>query len=118
MPAMKERYQQTFTVPAASASYAFERMTFGHRSAGMPEDSFMGVTVSVDTSVATMVVELWLPKVGTVAGSIIDDDYKYSGKSIGATGAETWPLAAYPGAQIRVKSGGTGGSAVLSGSAF
>ena len=65
-----------------------------------------------------MVVELWLPRIGATKGSMIDDDYKYSGKAFGASGAETWALAGYPGAQIRVKSGGTGGTAVVSCSAF
>lgn len=121
MSQVKERYRQTFTVPSASGSYAFERITFGAVASGMAEDSFQGVTVSVDTSVTGMSVELWLPRVGAGTkhpSAYVDDDYKFSGKFIGATGAETWALAGYPGAQIRVKSGGTSGSAVVSASAF
>lgn len=117
MSAVKEKYQVTFSLPAESGSYSAERITFGDVASGMVEDSFQGVTVSVDTSVATMVVELWLPKVGSTYPRI-DDDYKYTGKSIGATGSETWALAGYPGAQIRVKSGGVAGDPVISASAF
>jgi hypothetical protein len=118
MPAVKEWGDQSFTVPAASGSYAPERWTFGDVKAGQPWDAFQGVTASVHTSVATMVVELWIMRTGATKGSVIDGDYKYSGKSFGATGMETWALAAYPGGQIRVKSGGTAGTAVVSCSAF
>ena len=118
MSVVKEKMDQTFTVPAASGSYAFERGTVGDVKAGMVQDTFQGITVSVYTSVAAMVVELWLPRIGATPGALIDADYKYTGKSIGATGSETWKLAGYPGAQIRVKSGGTAGTAVVSISAF
>jgi hypothetical protein len=118
MAAVKEYADQTFTVPAASGSYAPERWTCGDVKAGQPWDAFQGVTASVYATVASMTVELWLPRFGATKGSMIDGDYHYSGKSIGATGSETWALAAFPGAQIRVKSGGTAGSAVVSCSAF
>ncbi len=118
MPAVKESGDQTFMVPAASGSYAPERWTCGDVKAGQPWDAFQGVTASVYASVTGMVVELWLPRFGATKGSMIDDDYKYTGKFIGATGAETWALAGYPGAQIRVRSGGTAGTATVSCSAF
>ena len=118
MSAMKKLDDQTFTVPSASGSYAFQRWTFGDVAAGMPWDAFQGVTVSVASTVATMTVELWLLRANATKGSVIDSDYTYSGKSIGATGSETWSLAGYPGGQIRVKSGGTGGTAVVTCSAF
>lgn len=118
---VKERQRVSFTVPAASGSYAFERLTFGVVPDGVPEQSYFGVTASVDASVASSTIELWLPRVdaGTKHPStFIDSDYQYSGESIAATGAETWTLAGYPGAQIRVKSGGTGGTVTVSASAF
>lgn len=118
MAAVKERGDQTFTVPSASGSYAFERWTCGEVRTGQAQDAFQGVTVSVYTSVSDMVVELWLPRIGAIPGALVDGDYTYTGKFIGATGSETWALAAYPGAQIRVRSGGTGGTAVVSCSAF
>jgi hypothetical protein len=118
MALCKERGQMTFSLPAASGSYSAERITVGAVRSGMPEDAFQGITISVDTSVSGMSCELWLPRVGKAAGTLLDTDYKYTGKSIGATGSETWALAGYPGAQIRVKSGGSAGSPVLSYSAF
>jgi hypothetical protein len=84
----------------------------------MVQDSFQGVTASVYTTVAGMTCELWLPRIEATPGSLIDSDYQYTGKSIGATGSETWALAGFPGGQIRVKSGGTAGSGVVSCSAF
>lgn len=119
MSVAKEKGQKTFSLPAASGSYSAERITVGAVKSGMVEDSFQGITISVDTSVSGMTCELWLPKVGRSAGEVVlDADYKYTGKSIGATGSETWALAGYPGAQIRVKSGGSAGSPVISYSAF
>lgn len=118
MAAVKKLDDQAFTVPSASGSYAFERWTFGEVASGMPWDAFQGVTVSVATSVTGMSVELWLLRANATKGSVIDSDYTYAGKSIGATGSETWALAGYPGGQIRVKSGGTSGSAVVTCSAF
>jgi len=118
MSVSKERADQTFAVPSTSGSYAPERWTFGDVKAGMPWDSFQGVTASVYTTVTGITCELWLPRIGATAGSLIDSDYHYTGKSIGATGSETWALAGFPGGQIRVKSDGTSGSAVVSCSAF
>lgn len=117
MSVRKEGYQVSFTVPSTSGSYAPERIAFGEVAEGMPQDSFQGVTASVDTSVASMVVELWLPAFNADYPRV-DGDYKFSGKSIGATGSETWALAGYPGAQIRVKSVGSAGTAVISATAF
>lgn len=121
----KEMDRVTFAVPVTGGSYAPERLTFGDRAAGRSWDSFQGVTASVDETVAGMVVELWLPRVPmagdawTTTGHRLDTDYKYSGQALdAATGAETFTLAGWPGAQIRVKSGGTAGSAVVSGTAF
>jgi hypothetical protein len=122
MSVVKERYRLAFTVPSTSGGYAFERITFGAVRSGQPEDSFQGVTAMIEGSgVATAVLELWLPRLD--AGSkhpsdFIDSDYSYAGKSVTATGGETWPLAGYPGAQIRVKSGGTSGTMTVSATAF
>ena len=123
--AVKEQARQSFTVPAASASYAFERLTFGEVAAGVPPDSFFGMTAVVDTAVAAATVELWLPRIdaGTKHPStFIDSDYVFSGETIPVTvaipGAETWALAGYPGAQLRVKSGGTSGTLTISATAY
>jgi len=121
MSVVKEKVRLSFTVPSASGSYAFERITFGAVASGQPEDSFQGVTASVDASVAASSVELWLPRLdaGTKhPSSFVDSDYQYSGKSLSVSGAETWVLAGFPGAQIRVKSGGTSGTCTVSATAF
>ncbi len=116
---VKEAYRQSFTVPAASGSYAFERIAFGEVPAGLAPDSFQGCTVSVDSSVTSMVVELWLGRVGITSGEHIDSDYTYSGQALdAATGAETFVLAGWPCFQIRVKSGGNAGTAIISATAF
>lgn len=117
MSVRKEMQTVTFSLPSTSGSYSAQRLTFGEVGSGQAKESYQGITVSVDTSVASMTVELWLPSVAADV-PFIDGDYTYSGKSIGATGSETWALAGYPGCQIRVKSGGTGGSPVLSASVF
>lgn len=117
MSTRKQMGTRTFSLPAASGSYSAERLTFGEVASGQAKESYQGITVVVDTTVASMSVELWLPSVAADY-PFLDDDYKYSGKSIGATGSETWALAGYPGCQIRVKSGGTAGSPVISASVF
>jgi len=117
--ATKEKYKMSFTVPAASGSYAPERIAFGEVKSGQAPDSFQGVTAAVLTTVASATVELWLPRVDIAGGTHLDTDYTYSGQALdAATGAETFVLAGWPGAQIRVKSGGSAGTMVVSASAF
>lgn len=112
--------RQTFAVPATSGQYAPERITFMPPAgpAGIRVDplDLVGVTALIESNTATgAVLELWLPKVGTVSPGV-DADYVYSGKGI-TSGAETWPLASYPGAQLRARSAGTAGSMAVSASA-
>ena len=109
----QERVKQSFTVPGASGSYAFERLTFGEMGSGQARLKVEGITVSVFSSVASSQVEIWLPRVDA-SYPITDSDYTYSGWSIAASGALTMPLADYTGVQVRVKSGGTSGTAVVS----
>lgn len=111
----RELKQQSFTVPGASGSYAFERLTFGEVASGQAHPIYLGITVSVDSSVASSQVEVWLPKVGATA-PYLDSDYQYSGWSLAASGALTQPLAGVTGVQVRVKSGGTSGTATVSAS--
>lgn len=115
---------ETLALAAASGSYAMGPR-FGGTADGVGWDSFQGVTIAVETSVATMVVELWLAKLGpAVAGTrsfaeYLNDDFVYSGQALdAATGAETFALAGWPCFEVRVKSGGTGGSPVVSATAF
>ncbi len=120
----KEYKVQTLALAAAANSYAMGPR-FGATGDGMAWDSFQGVTVAVETSVASMVVELWVAKLGPASAGTrsfaeyLNDDFVYSGQALdAATGAETFVLAGWPCFEIRVKSGGTGGSPVVSATAL
>ena len=118
----RERFRQVFNLTStANNAYAGERITFGVVPAGVREDSGIGgVTVLVETTCAAATVEMWLPRLqdGTTPASTIgitDGDFFYSGHNIvgSANGSFTHPLAAWPGAQIRVKGGGTTGTVTV-----
>lgn len=121
-------------VPPVAGDYASERITFGPDSTGMPDGSFCGITALIENGAPALVtVELWLAQVADsqVSGSDRTDlQYHYSGLVLapagvayaptGATasfGSATWPLAGWPGAQLRVKSGGSSGQMYLSATA-
>ena len=120
----KEMKVETLALPAAANAYAMGPR-FGATESGQAYDSFQGVTIAVETTVASMVVELWLAKLGPAqAGTrafadYLNDDFFYSGQALdAATGAETFVLAGWPCFEVRVKSGGTGGSPVVSATAL
>jgi len=92
-----------FAVPSGAGSYAPERITF------TSPESLFGITTLIEASPAAAVFELWLLKAGGVPAD--DGDFALYKNS---TGGETWPLAGWHGAQIRVKSGGNAGNATLS----
>ncbi len=110
---MAARYQdrQSFNVPATSGTYAPERITFGSASTNVIPDALLGLTSLLESAPTGATVEIWLPKLGAAVPAT-DADYFYSGDSH-TSGRLTVPLASYPGAQIRVKSGGTAGAAVV-----
>lgn len=105
----------SFTVGAVAGVYATEEIIFGGTSATR-SPSLTAVTALVETlGLATdAVVELWLLKIGGAPATA--GDWIYTGESL-TSGAETWPLASWPGAKIRVKSGGTAGTAIISAAA-
>lgn len=107
---------KSFAVPATAGQYAPEYILFGSTSPSTPSEPLLGVTALVESAPAGAVVELWLPKFTGNQPPTVPTDYVYSGWSI-TGGAETWPLASWRGALLRVKSGGTAGSAVVSASA-
>lgn len=113
-PRFKER--KTFVLSGATDSYAAEFITFGLRPSGdIVEGGLTGVTVMVESNVPGGIVELWLPKIGALDES---DDFFYSGRAIEDNVSETFSLAHYPGAQIRVKDpGGAGGNVIVNASA-
>lgn len=121
-------------VPNVAGDYAEQRLTFGACLSGDRERSFMGVTALIESCPAGASLELWLAQVadGTLAAeNRTDANYFFAGvavvparvasSSAGVTvsfGSATWPLAGYPSAQLRMRSGGVGGAAKFSGSAF
>jgi hypothetical protein len=129
----RERARVTMNVPVTSGDYASERITFGADQAGQIDGSFIGVTALLETCPAGATLELWLPQVadGTLSGSDrTDANYFYAGQVLGPAGvantptgatasfgSATWPLAGYPGAQLRAKSGGTSGGMTVSATA-
>lgn len=135
---VKEKGRKTFAVPAASGDYAAERITFGAVGSGEAGQSFMGVTLLIEGDAtacpAGASAELWLKQVGdgaVAASAMTDDNYFFAGRAVfpargaassaGVTvsfGHETWPLSGWPGAQIRVRSGGVPGSMTVSATAF
>lgn len=113
------KVRTSFTVPAGNGSYAPERITIPNAfNAALSETTcLLGVTALVEASGASgAIVELWLPKVGNGVTTGIDADYTYSGNFL-TSGSLTWPLASYPGAQIRVKSVGSAGTTVVNATA-
>lgn len=116
-----ESFRQTFTVPSTTnGAYALDRITFGVVPVGVREDPGIGgITVLVESTTTNAVVELWLARVqdGSTPASTVettDADFFYSGHSLTGLGSFTHPLAAWPGAQIRVKGGGTTGAVTVS----
>jgi hypothetical protein len=104
--------RQTFTVPVTSGQYAPEFITFAPGNTNTVPISLIGVTTLVESNVATAKVELWLLQKGadpTASGSyfLFNSD----------VGNATIALASYPGAQLRVKSGGTAGSMIVNATA-
>ena len=113
MSAPKFYERKTFAVPAGAGAYAPERITFGAPSADVPARGLLGVTVLIESAPTGAEVELWLPKIGAAVPAVDADYFLFQTISASATVA----LASYPGAQIRVKSGGTAGDCDVSVSA-
>lgn len=115
----------TFSVPVVSGDYANERITIGAVGSGQAEESFEEVQALVEGPfVAGATAELWLRKVADStegAASMDDADYTLAGTNfttLTATGSVRWALSGWPGAQIRVKSGGFSGSLNVSATAL
>lgn len=139
----KQRARVTVTVPNTSGNYAEDRITFGDSaSAGDRGESFQGVSVLIEDTGSDgshqapsgVVVELWLgqvPDPTMSAYTATDANYFFAGQvvvpanvvyiPVGVSvsyGMGTWPLAGWPLAQLRVKSGGVGGLCTISATAI
>lgn len=117
--------RKAFTVPAVSGDYAEERLTFGAVNSGTQADEFEEVTALAEGPlVAGATVELWLPRVRAgdkQHAELTDADYTLAGTNFAtltAAGAVRWLLSGWPGAQIRVKSGGIPGTQNVSAAAL
>lgn len=109
--AAKYKRTQAFTVPAGLGSYAPERLTIGVPPDATVEESLLGCTLLLmASSPANCEAEIWLAKLGATG---LDADYANTGFSVKTAGAGTLALASWPGFQIRVKSGGTAGTATV-----
>lgn len=109
--ALKFSDHQSFTVPLTSGNYAPERVRLAGGNPLVNAPALLGVTALIESNTATSaVLELWLQQPGQ--DPALDASYFNSGKSI-VSGGETWPLASWPGAQLRAKSGGTAGAMVV-----
>lgn len=111
----KQDITAVFAIPATPGAYAPERPTFGLRPAsGLVVATGIGtLTAAIEVSTAAgAVLELWLPKLNakpTVDEVPDDADYFYAGRAI-TGGVLSASLGAYPGAQLRAKSGGAAGA--------
>lgn len=102
----------TFVVPVTSGQYAPERIQLNTQSATDVQMEIRSVTALIESTVAAAVVELWLLEAS--ADPALDASYSLYATLATATGGATANLAGWRGAQIRVKSGGTAGSMVVS----
>lgn len=102
----------TFTVPATAGQYAPERIQLNSQSASVVTPTLLGATALIEAAPASAALELWLLRVN--GDPTNDADYHLYDST---TASKTWPLASFPGAQLRAKSGGTAGSMTVSATA-
>lgn len=106
--ALEYAVRQTFSVPVTSGNYAPERVQLNSQSTSTKSPPLLGVTVLVEVPIAASTFELWLLSLG--ADPTVDANYFFYDF---ASNGKTWALASFPGGQIRMKSGGTLGTATL-----
>jgi hypothetical protein len=107
--------RQSFTVPATAGQYAPERLTLA-AAAGTITPAINAITAVAESAAANSVTEIWLPKSGAAVPPT-DADFFVSAFSVTGASADTFALAGVRGAQIRVRSGGTAGTTVVSATA-
>jgi hypothetical protein len=131
---VKEQYRLDTTVDNNANNYGVADLVIGATADGLAPQSFLGVTVLIESIPQLARVELWLPKVadGSEARASFDiEDYFYAGLvccparvSYSATGetasygSASWALAGYPGCLLRVRGGGSAGACSISATAY
>jgi hypothetical protein len=121
---MADKGQMIAAVPASGYAPTFITLMAvdsAGLNGGQPESRGIGgVTVLVTAATTSAVTELWLPELetqATPASGFTSSNYHGPVHSITGTGSFTHPLAAWPGAQIRCKGGGTTGNVTVYASA-
>lgn len=120
----KEYHTQNVVIAGVSGAYGYGPR-FGATPNNQAWDSFQGCTAWFESGVTDATCELWVPKLAVAkAGTrsfkeYLNDDFVYSGQSFTAAEVmETFVLAGVPCFELRVKSGGTGGTAVIAATAI
>lgn len=108
------RQRQSFTVPVTSGQYAPELITLSEGAQGLGTAWDKALVAIESGGPAGAVAELWLGEIGLDPTNTAN--YINSGISI-TIGSTSVSLAGWPTVQIRVKSGGTAGSALVGASA-
>lgn len=104
------RDRVSFTVPAGAGIYATETITFaGRTAADLGQLAITALTALIEATVAAAVYEIWLLKVN--GDPTNTNHYFNSGLTI--TNSAQVLLSQVEGLQIRAKSGGTAGSAII-----
>lgn len=104
----------SFAVPVTAGQYAPERIYIGYNPTSGVKGIFGPNSVVVEQTVASMVVELWVCKPAWTAGGPVDGDFiLWNTLTTPNAGLATGGM--FPYRQIRVKSGGTSGTAILIG---
>ena len=134
----KGTFRQTFNIPNVSGAYANEVIDIAGTAVGQAALLLRGVTALIEVvggqGPLLARVELWLPRApdgGEVGVARVTGDFFYSGQVLAQAGvaltvtgeavsfgSATWTLSKWPGARIRVKSGGYAGVVTVSASAW
>ena len=120
----KEHKSESVVIAATAGAYGYGPR-FGATPDDVAWDSFQGCTAWFAAGVTDATCEVWVPKLSVaLAGTrsfkeYLNDDFVYSGLSFTAAEVmETFVFAGIPCFELRVKSGGTAGTAVIAATAL
>ena len=99
----------TFTIPGTATNYAAEKLDI---TAGAAKSGVQEISILIESLPASAAIELWLCRHG---GDPSNASHYALAKSYTAIGLQdVVAVSSWRGAELRGKSGGTGGSAVVS----